>query len=67
VLAKDSEGNSFSPLSDHSINIYGPNSTWSGDIYLVELTPEYEADGYTEDDLYHGDNGEKALVLWPAN
>lgn len=65
VLSKDSEGNSFSPLCDHTIAVYVPETTWYGDIYLSELTPELRKQGYTEEDTYQGDDGEKAVVFWP--
>jgi hypothetical protein len=37
ILAKDPEGNGFSPLSSFSQAMYEPESTWAGQTYL---TPE---------------------------
>lgn len=65
IISMDSEGNEFSPLSDYSPELYVPDSTWSGEIYLEELTEEDIENGYTEDDVYDGTDGVKAIVLWP--
>lgn len=67
IMSKDGEGNNFSPFSDCSEQIYIPDCTWSGEIRQRELTPELIAQGYTDEDLYHGDNGVNAIVLWPTN
>ena len=55
VLARDGEGNSYSPLLEVETAIYDPETTYGGVIY-----PE---------DFYHaGDrDGKKAVVLWPTN
>lgn len=65
VLEKDAEGNEHSPLAGHGDAIYAPDTTWSGKVYIRELTPELH--GFTEDDLYHGNDGHPALVLHPVN
>ena len=31
VLAKDGEGNGYSPLADHEIGAYDPETTWCGE------------------------------------
>ena len=67
VMSRDSEGNGFSPLADHGKQIYVPDSTWSGDIYEIELTAELIEQGFTTDELYDGDDGVQAIVLWPTN
>lgn len=59
VLAKDGEGNSFSPLSDSSFALYVPESTWAGDIY------EPGDDEY--DNALEGGESESCVVLWPTN
>lgn len=51
VMAKDAEGNDYSPLSEAYQGRYVAKNGWSG-----EFTSEEEA---TE--------GETALVLWPTN
>jgi len=53
VLASDSEGNSYSPLAEVDSGIYEQETTYDG-----VVCPE---------DIYHGDNGKKAIVLWPTN
>jgi hypothetical protein len=67
ILAKDSEGNGFSPLASCEACIYVPETTWYGEIHLRELTPKLESCGYSEEDLYSGDKGTNAIVLWPIN
>jgi hypothetical protein len=57
ILAKDSEGNDYSPLPDdqgYSIGSYVADSTWSGEFY----------DGITYDDPTRG---VRAVCLWPTN
>lgn len=56
IIAKDGEGNSFSPLSDWSIGMYVAESTWSGAIIS-------EDDAKDQDRRYK----ENAVVLWPVN
>jgi hypothetical protein len=41
VLAKDSEGNDFSPLADHGTGTYTPRRPWSG-----EFTPDPAGDSF---------------------
>lgn len=68
-MSRDSEGNSFSPLADWSLTTYIPESTWHGRVMCFEdsLTEELKQEGYTEEDIYKGDDGQKAVVLWPTN
>ena len=56
ILSKDSEGNSFSPLSCHGGYLYVPVETYYGDIYNNNDAEEAGLD-YIEN----------ALVLWPIN
>lgn len=64
VMSKDSEGNSFSPLASlHSCG-YRADSTWSGEIGLLELTEKDIKNGYTEEDII---DGEPAVCFWPTN
>lgn len=64
VMSKDAEGNGFSPLGGVDKSAYVPYNGWSGEIGLLELTPELEKQGYTEEDVM---NGEPVYVLWPNN
>lgn len=76
VLSSDEEGNSYSPLASYNTNyMYIPDSDWSGEIKIKELTPELIKHGYTEEEVYgyteYDDdepdtNGIPALVLWPT-
>lgn len=51
VLAKDREGNSFSPLDEIVVGAYTPDSTWSGEFTGIEMPA-----GSTN-----------AVCLWPVN
>ena len=70
VLAKDSEGNNFSPMDGADTDqVFVPHigGNWYGDVHCKELTSELIKLGYTEEDIYDGDDGEDAIVLWPSN
>lgn len=68
IMQSDSEGNSYSPLAGVSDNsTYVPDSTWSGEIYVTELTDDLVERGFTEDDQTDSDEGVPALVLYPIN
>lgn len=68
ILAKDSEGNGFSPVAEASLDlVYVPYTRWVGETHIAALTAELRAQGFTDEDLYHGDTGQLALVLWPCN
>jgi hypothetical protein len=54
VMAKDPEGNGYSPLMECSERIYRPVTTWSGVLYDEE-----------EDTPEPGDS--HCVVLWPVN
>jgi len=61
VLAKDGEGNDFSPLSGPvGVHWYRPESTWAGEVYPIGE----DADG----EVYEPDGDEViAVVLDPVN
>lgn len=65
IIQKDSEGNSFSPLSDIYIGKYQPYNTWSGKVGLANLTFADMEQGYTIEDVLV--NGELAIILTPIN
>jgi hypothetical protein len=68
IMAKDSEGNEYSPLAGAYDNTtYIPDSTYSGSAKIRELTPELILEGYTEDDTYNDDDGVSAIVVYPIN
>lgn len=69
VMSSDEEGNSYKPL--HSINmseyVYVSDG-WEGSIKLHTLTPELEAVGYGDEDVWDEEWDEEAprcVVLWP--
>lgn len=65
VLAKDGEGNGFSPLADTEEAMYDAESTYSGDRYMTD--EDRETTG--EPDEYNAapDSAVVALFLWPTN
>ena len=59
VLSADEEGNYFRPLAG-----IDANSTYrDGECSLAALTPELEAQGYTDEDV--DEDGTPCVVLWP--
>jgi hypothetical protein len=65
VMAKDSEGNSYSPLSGAWAGKYRAETTWFGDVGMEELDDEDRDQGYTDEDVM--EDGELALILTPVN
>lgn len=65
VLAKDAEGNGFSPLVEAEVAMYAAESTWSGDRYMPEeeRLAEDDPDDYAE----APDDAVRAVFLWPTN
>lgn len=62
VLSKDGEGNSFSPLSETSLDLFDGDEG----ILLRELTPELEAEGEDEDGVGSLEEGHvRCITLWP--
>lgn len=60
VLAKDGEGNDFSPLSGPlGVHWYRPESTWAGEVHPI---------GEDAGEVYEPDGNELiAVALYPAN
>lgn len=67
VLQEDASGNGYAPLAGGYDMIYVAESAGSGGVYLRQLTEEDRAEGWTEDDVYHGTEGHPALVLYPID
>ena len=65
VMAKDAEGNGYSPVSSFWTGAYRADSTWSGEVGLEKLTPADKKQGYSEDDVI--DDGKPCVVLCPVN
>lgn len=65
ILAKDGEGNGYSPLVEAEHAMYAADTTWRGDRYVTEAQRQAEdnPDDYSEapDDAVH------AVFLWPTN
>jgi len=60
IIAKDGEGNVYSPLDSCSIGMYLPENTWYGSFVTEEENEENEDDDSEEYE-------ENAIVLWPMN
>ncbi len=64
IMAKDAEGNDYSPLSSFWTGAYKAETTWYGEVGLEILTEKDKKQGYTEEDVL---DGKKALILCPVN
>ena len=67
IMAKDEEGNYFSPLVSLEEVLYVPETTYSGTVYLKGLNDDLRDIGFTEEDLYDGNNGVNAIALYSTN
>ena len=65
VLAKDGEGNSFSPLADVEASLYSPDNSYRGETSARELTAEMVVRGFGEEDILTG--ATRSVTLWPTN
>jgi len=65
VLAKDGEGNGFSPLAATESALYLAENTWSGEFYMTEddRQGQEDPDEYSEAPA----DAVPALFLWPVN
>ncbi|UJV42070.1 hypothetical protein [Streptomyces sp. AMCC400023] len=65
ILAKDAEGNGFSPLVEADHGMYLADTTWSGERYLTDeqRLAETNPDDYSE----APDDAVPAVFLWPTN
>jgi len=64
IMSKDSEGNSYSPLSGFWEGAYVPDSTWGGEVYYDSL----EGDPDPEDVRTPGEDGAvAAIIMSPTN
>jgi len=64
IMAKDPEGNGYSPLYGMWSGAYLAETTWSGQAGMEELTTEDIADGCTTEDIV---DGVPAIVLVSVN
>ena len=65
IMAKDAEGNGYSPISHFWTGAYLDDTGWSGEAGLEKLTPEDEEGGYGEEDVIS--HGIPAVILCPMN
>ena len=64
IMAKDAEGNGYSPLRSAWTGSYRAESPYSGEVGLEQLTAQDKLSGYTEEDVI---DGEAALIFSPVN
>lgn len=68
ILQKDAEGNGYSPLRGADDNaVYVPRRSWCGQVWHERLTDNLQEMGFTEADVYDGEDGDAAVVLHPIN
>jgi hypothetical protein len=67
IIARDSEGNGYSPFSCATGNndAYRPETTWFGYAGIEHLTPELTSHGYSDEDVI--EDGIPCVVLCPIN
>lgn len=65
VLAKDAEGNGYSPLYEVVVAMYAAETTWSGEYFLRERERLAQEDPDDWDPA--PDDAVEALFLWPVN
>jgi hypothetical protein len=65
ILAKDAEGNGYSPLTEAEPAMYAPDTTWSGEHHLTD--EQRQATGQPDDYSEAPDGAVPALFLWPTN
>jgi hypothetical protein len=65
VMARDSEGNGYSPLADFWSGRYRAETTWSGEVGMETLTDAEMDAGYGIDDIMT--DGVAAIILCPTN
>ena len=64
ILAKDAEGNGFSPAVEAEVAMYAAETTWSGERYMTE---EGQAAGVPDEYSEAPDDAVRAVFLWPTN
>ena len=65
VLAKDSEGNSYSPVHGAWPAAYRAEASWYGTVGLEVLDEESRAQGYGDEDVIT--DGQPAVILTPIH
>ncbi|MFI5867172.1 hypothetical protein [Streptomyces sp. NPDC051546] len=65
VLAKDSEGNDYSPLDGLDHSMYHAATQWSGARYMTETARQAQRD--PDDYTKAPDDAVLAVFLWPTN
>lgn len=66
IIAKDAEGNDFSPLSELSLQRYVAHTDWSGELVSVDDV-EFIEDAHDELDFdYDAPDVYDVICLWPT-
>lgn len=64
LISSDEEGNGFNEFHDVSYATVVKDG-YQYEIVETELTPELEEAGYSEEDIYEGEDIVDAIILWP--
>ena len=66
IMARDAEGNNFSPLAGVEVGAYRALTTWYGEggLRRDQLTQDLIDAGFSEEDVIT--DGVNACVLWPT-
>jgi SpoU rRNA methylase family enzyme len=68
ICSSDTEGNNYSPLLGIDTSaLFVFEGSWSGSVFLAELTPEAREAGFADEDVYTGSDGVKAVVFYPVS
>ena len=65
ILAKDAEGNGFSPAVEAEVAMYAADSTWSGERFMTEA--DRQATGQPAEYDEAPADAVRAVFLWPTN
>lgn len=65
VMAKDREGDDFSPLDGLEEGMYLAETTWSGERYMTE--EQRQEQDHPDDYAEAPEDAVRALFLWPVN
>lgn len=65
ILAKDAEGNGFSPAEEVEVSMYAAESTWSGEHYMTE--EDRQATGEPDEYSEAPEDAVRAVFLYPTN
>lgn len=63
LISSDEEGNGFADFADVTVGMGYINDCGDIEIHYLELTPEMEEGGYTDEDVRT--NAKPCIIFWP--